>query len=445
MIAVHHGDCREVIPTLGVTVDAVVTDPPYGLEFMGQSWDAPWVGGTSSSALFGKRERAMPGWGVSRNANCRRCGSRARGAKKCFCAEPQWDEAPNATLLRQMTGFMEWTGEWASVAYDALRPGGFLVAFGGTRTYHRMVCAIEDAGFVIQDCLMWLYGTGFPKNKAQLKPAYEPIILAYKPGGKRTMQVDECRIAVSPDDIEAARVPQPAFNSPTGHVYDFKTGEGRNGETFDMSKGRWPANICHDGSDEVVGLFPHITSTAGNPRRSHSPAGNGWRNCATGAEYNDSGSAARFFFSAKAGTQDRWGSKHPTVKPVELMRWLVQLVCPPNGTVLDPFAGSGTTAVAALATGRNAILVEREAEYIKDIKERIAFYQGGGTHSVQAKHRNRAINHGPLFAALPLTPDEDAADSLASYNEAMMAIGEHVKAGAPVPEFMLSRRRPEQS
>jgi hypothetical protein len=161
-----------------------------------------------------------------------------------------------------------------------------------------------------------------------------------------------------------------------------------------------------------------------------------------GPQYGDTGSAARFFFSAKAGTQDRWGSRHPTVKPVDLIAWLVALVTPPGGTFLDPFAGSGTAAVAALKTGRNAILIERETAYVADIRERIAFYEGGGQHSTQAKNRNRKIDHGPLFAEPPLTPEEDAADSLASYNAAVMAIGERVKAGAPVPEFMLSRKVP---
>ena len=96
--------------------------------------------------------------------------------------------------------------------------------------------------------------------------------------------------------------------------------------------------------------------------------------------------------------------------------------------------------MAALKTGRNAILIEREAAYVADIKERIAFYQGGGQHSTQAKNRGREVNYGPLFAPAPLSPEEDAADSLASYNAAMVAVGEQVKAGMPVPEFMRSRK-----
>jgi len=190
----------------------------------------------------------------------------------------------------------------------------------------------------------------------------------------------------------------------------------------------------------VVALFP--TSVAGQVREDRGKGGFWGASDGTprGPQYGDDGSTARFFFSAKAGAQDRWGSRHPTVKPVELMKWLVALVTPSGGTVLDPFAGSGTTAVAALAAGRNAILIEREAQYVADIRERLAFYEGGGAHSAQAKHRNRKIDHGPLFEPKPLTLEEDAADSLASYNAAVTAIGERVKAGEPVPEFMRSRK-----
>lgn len=396
MIALHHGDCREIIPALGVTVDAVVTDPPYHL--------------TDMTKRFGSAFKAEG----PRNADGTNHYQRLAGG---FMGQ-QWDGGDIA--FRPET--------WETIG-SGLRPGGFLVAFGGTRTYHRLASAIEDAGFVIQDCLMWLYATGFPKRRDMLKPAYEPIVLAYKPGGKRTLQVDECRIGT-----ESTR-------RPTGGVAMW----GRTGGIVGGSDtGRWPANICHDGSEEVVGLFPASIASAGSTAGSGaSPIYGAFDRASKGAPIgfaDGDGSAARFYFSAKAGTQDRWGSRHPTVKPVELMKWLVALVTPPGGTVLDPFAGSGTTAVAALAAGRNAILIEREAQYVADIRERLAFYEGGGTHSMQAKHRNRKVDHGPLFAPAPLTAAEDAADSLASYNAAVMAIGERVKAGAPVPEFMLSRK-----
>jgi site-specific DNA-methyltransferase (adenine-specific) len=222
---------------------------------------------------------------------------------------------------------------WAAIA-GALQPGGYLLAFGGTRTHHRLWSAIEDAGFVVQDTIMWLCGQGFPKGRTQLKPAFEPICVAYKPGAPRVLQVDDCRIAGM---VNRAAGP-PGFGSGR-----YVLGSGRG----ELAQGRWPANVCHDGSDEVMAAFAAL------------------------GEHN-AGTAARFFYCAKAGKADRAGSKHPTIKPVALTRWLVRLVTPPGGTVLDPFAGSGTTGAAALAEGRQAILIEREAEYIADIRRRLA-------------------------------------------------------------------------
>lgn len=397
-IAVHHGDCREIIPALGVTVDAVVTDPPYHL-------------GPQKTQEIG-----WPSWTTNTKA--------ARGSAKAGFMGQQWDGGDIA--FRPKT--------WTTIG-AALRPGGFLLAFGGTRTWHRMACAIEDAGFVIQDTIAWLYGSGFPKNRAMLKPAFEPIVLAYKPGGKRTMQVDECRVGA---DVvgwngNARRKPMEGDDRCGAALGLYAPGEKQEGSA---ALGRWPANLCHDGSDEVVAAFPESAGPNGRPNckdklyASESPIMGrpGQRPYAGG--YLDTGSAARFFFSSKAGSQDRWGSKHPTVKPVELMKWLVALVCPPGGTVLDPFAGSGTTAVAALGTGRNAILIEREDQYVGDIRERVAFYEGGGSHSVQAKNRNRKTDHGPLFAEPEFDEDADAARS---YDAAIHAIGERVKAGEPLP------------
>lgn len=317
------GDCLEVVPRLvaeGVVVDAIVTDPPYGLGFMGKGWD-----------------RGVPG-----------------------------------------------PGYWRAVA-AILRPGGYLVAFGGARTYHRLVCAIEDAGFVIQDQLAWLYGSGFPKHRSHLKPAHEPICLAYKPGGGRVMQVDECRVGDFANSTPSGIDRYNARNAELG----YRPGEYPIGGTVAGIPGRWPANVVHDGSAEVLAGFPDVISRAGDPRRAHTAANNGWRNAHTGAEYNDSGSAARFFYAAKADKADRWGSRHPTVKPVDLIRWLVTLVVPPGGIFLDPFAGSGTAAVAALASGRDAILIERDPGYVADIRERIAHYAGEGRHSLVAKGRAR--------------------------------------------------------
>jgi site-specific DNA-methyltransferase (adenine-specific) len=357
-IRVEHGDCREIIPTLGVMVDAVVTDPPYHL--------------IPTQKRFGAVNSAPAQYG--------RDGAMAR-LSSGFMSQ-QWDGGDIA--------FQPET--WATIG-SVLRPGGFLLAFGGTRTYHRLACAIEDAGFVIQDCLMWLFATGFPKRKDALKPAYEPLVCAYKPGGKRTLQVDECRIHGS-DAVDRVR----HGGGIDGTWAEFTTSTAD--DKHPLPDGRWPANICHDGSDEVVALFPQSAGAVSNGSK-----GSGLQETDTfkmrqrpqTPGFCDTGSAARFFFSAKAGAQDRWGSRHPTVKPVELLKWLVPLVTPPGGFVLDPFAGSGTTAVAAMATGRNCILIEREDQYIADIKERLAFYEGGGMHSSAAKNRNRKRDEGPLF------------------------------------------------
>lgn len=437
-VRLEHADMLEAIPRLvaeGVVCDAVVTDPPYHLVQISERSKYP--------VKYGK----------------------------------------DGAMQRLLSGFMgqTWDGgdiafrpeTWATVA-TILRPGAFLVAFGGTRTYHRLACAIEDGGFVIQDCLMWLFATGFPKRRDMLKPAYEPIVLAYKPGGKRTMQIDECRIHT---EGSAGRQRHGGGTGGTGGDFSVSTAE----DKHDLPDGRWPANVCHDGSDEVLAAFP---DSAGQlfkvgPEHGDRPTVNCYGDYGPRPDCpprGDTGSAARFFFSAKAGAQDRWGSRHPTVKPVELMKWLIPLVTPKvvlscewcdnsvqakadqmpplrrddkslgtcpkcggyltsrPGIFLDPFAGSGTAGVAALATGRDCILIEREDAYAADIRERLAHYEGEGRHSLASKARRTEDKPlGGLFAP----PYDEAADARDSYTEAVRVIGERVKAGAPVPDFFL--------
>jgi site-specific DNA-methyltransferase (adenine-specific) len=277
---------------------------------------------------------------------------------------------------------------------------------------------------------MWLHGQGFPKGKTQLKPAWEPICLAYKPGGKRSLQIDECRIPTG-DGTEPrnrwdgqasaerrytekgstnfAAKPGRRIGRPL-RVGDYKetnssvySGQAVGGTTL----GRWPANVCHDGSDSVMAVFATFNAPgqqyavrgtepsrrlgangiyfqAGSDRSEHQPVG-------------DEGSPARFYYCAKADAEDRWGSKHPTVKPVELLKWLVPLFTPKGGLVIDAFAGSGTMGIAAMATGRDCILIEREADYIADIRERLAFYEGHERHSLVSKNRNRREVRGTLL------------------------------------------------
>ena len=411
---IHHGDCREVMATLDAeSVDAIVSDPPYGLSFMGNGWD-----------------HGVPGVEF-------------------------WTEA-----LR------------------VAKPGAHLLAFGGTRTYHRLACAIEDAGWEIRDCVMWVYGSGFPKSHdvskaidkaagavrprvpggqggnnailgarksgeaisgeaiqwsgwgTALKPAWEPIIVARKPlvgtvaenvltHGTGAINVDGCRVGTDGGTAKG-NPPKDESNGIYGH--------GINGacDILDIGKGRWPANLIHDGSEEVVGLFPVTKSggLSGVAYETNAKPGDGWGrigNGGSGACHADSGSAARFFYCAKASKADRdegcegleaihrangnkWTDQdyrvangerppsaesgprrnhHPTVKPTDLMRYLCRLVTPPGGVVLDPFTGSGSTGKAATLEGFRFIGIEREAEYVEIAKARIAAVDAGA---------------GPLFA-----------------------------------------------
>jgi len=355
-VRIENDDCLAAIPRLvaeGIVVDAVVTDPPYHLIQVSRG-SSPRQ--NDPATPFGRT-----------------------GSSGGFMGQ-QWDGGDVA--FRPET--------WATIA-GIMRPGAFLVAFGGTRTHHRLVCAIEDAGFVIQDTLMWLFATGFPKRRDGLKPAYEPICLAYKPGGARTMQVDECRIEADGIDI-----------------------------------GRWPANICHDGSNEVVALFPASdgqqadvrgtepsrpffsrtgTRTPFQARRDREPSANRRYARRGSSDFSllpgnrrpDAGSAARFFFSPKADAEDRWHSRHPTVKPVDLISWLVRLTTPPSGLFLDPFAGSGTAGAAAHTTGRRAILIERESTYVADIEERMAALRSEATRPSPLRQR-RFRDSGDLLS-----------------------------------------------
>lgn len=317
MIALHRGDCLDVLPSLaGGSVEAVVTDPPYGLGFMGKRWDAP-----------------------------------------------------ENVAFRPET--------WAAML-PCLAPGGYLAAFGGTRTSHRMAVAIEDAGFEIRDTLMWVYGSGFPKAKSCLKPAWEPIILARRPGPMRALNIDGCRVSTDAPRPSRERRKDASLDQ-SRNVY----GTGINGSRAvdDTTLGRWPANLVHDGSDEVLAEFARF-----GERGSFLPGGKvfssgktgtgnvyGARSPHTTAGYGDTGTAARFFYCAKATKADRGeGNAHPTVKPTALMRWLVRLLTPHGGTVLDPFTGSGSTGKAATLEGFGFVGIEREAEYFRTAKRRIA-------------------------------------------------------------------------
>lgn len=417
------GDCLAIMPTLEAeSIDSIVTDPPYGLSFMGKDWD-----------------HGVPG-------------------------EAFWQEA-----LR------------------VAKPGAHLLAFGGTRTFHRLAVAIEDAGWEVRDTMMWVYGSGFPKSldvskaidKAAgknrprirgvrsgvvgptfaqdawskefkdsvldatpitaaaaaaagwgtaLKPAWEPIIVARKPligtvagnvlaHGTGAINVDGCRVGMNGETI--ARPSRFTGHLTNSHLEmrpwvleGHKNGLPAKPE-FTNSQGRFPANLIHDGSEEVLALFPTTASGGANGHR-RANTGQTWDSDTTGLRNeritvggrgSDSGSAARFFYCAKASKADRdegceglklayehsgprghgnngdgtprqktlpRANVHPTVKPTALMRYLCRLVTPPGGVCLDPFTGSGSTGKAAVLEGMRFLGIELKAGYLKIAKARIA-------------------------------------------------------------------------
>jgi SAM-dependent methyltransferase len=391
-----HGECLGVLRKMpDASIDAIVTDPPYELGFMGKAWDRT---------------------GIANSVEL-------------------WSEA-----LR------------------VLKPGGHLLSFSHSRTVHRMTCAIEDAGFEIRDGLQWWYGTGFPKSldvsKAlgdnadavkrwagfgtALKPAHEPIVLARKPvvgtiaanvlaHGTGALNIDGCRIATA-DDLGGGAYAK-ASDKNAADASSYATGV--TGKAFVQPAGRWPSNVILShaddcGTDACAGGCPvaeldrqsgiskdgtHVGRNGGGGK----PGGNGrtMGAYAGGANadigYGGSGGASRFFYVTKPSRRERdvgcahlpattggkatdraegsaglasprtgagrkGGSKnhHPTVKPIELMRYLCRLVTPPGGHVLDPFCGSGTTGIAAAIEGFAFTGIEQSAEYIEIAQSRIA-------------------------------------------------------------------------
>jgi DNA modification methylase len=372
-----HGDCVEVMAGMDPeSVDAIVTDPPYGLEFMGKEWGR--LGGHGQVKHTGPAdvadgERGQYGkvsYFGSANRKCRTCNHWEWSRTPCKCETPDF---PNRNH-RQGELMQQWHQQWAEAAYRVAKPSAYLLAFGGTRTVHRMTVALEDAGWIIRDMLVWGYASGFPKSKASLKPAWEPIVMARKPGPLRMLAIDECRI-------------------PTTDTYSYPNGPA----------GRWPANIVltdpiFDGGVEGVvgggetgrtpGSYDYSTGDTGNPRIYGD--GEGIPKMDRREGFGDSGTYSRFFLIPKAARADRepvltpdWFegtgrvSTHPTVKPTALMRHLVRLVTPAGGTVLDPFLGSGTTALAAEMEGFEWIGIEREAEYVAIAEARLNGTQRG--------------------------------------------------------------------
>jgi site-specific DNA-methyltransferase (adenine-specific) len=359
-----------------------------------------------------------------------------------------------------MRAFQEFSRQWAVEALRLLKPGGHLVSFASPRTYHRMVCGIEDAGFEIRDGLQWLFGSGMPKSRdiakalakkkhAQaeqwdgwgtgLKPAYEPIALARKPfrgplecnvvtHGTGALNIEACRIETDENLNGGAYSANGRGSvSPSLHQLGGMNKIGATAGEYVQPVGRWPANVLHDGSEEVVAMFPAAPGqkgeikydegarTSGNVynntmKRGHEPsaqrryADQGVTDFAAlpGMRRFDKGSAARFFYSPKTSSADRHeglehpgpqfrqhstlrdaeklmkaqtrkGNHHPTVKPTALMRWLVRLVTPPGGRTLDPFVGSGSTGKAAVLEGFDFDGIEVDNEHVAISQRRIGF------------------------------------------------------------------------
>jgi DNA modification methylase len=356
---------------------------------------------------------------------------------------------------------------WAEVL-RVLKPGAHLLAFSSTRTYHRMACAIEDAGFEIRDQIGWAYGSGFPKSHdvskgidrmagaeravigsdknfgksrledgknafgdyagawditapatesaiqwqgwgTALKPAWEPICLARKPlsqssiaanvlkHGTGGINVDGCRVECANGDKGEWPITKRRHDDKTWTVQPVLT---------EQTKGRWPANLIHDGSEEVLAGFPETgISNGGKGEASKRTALGGHvygdyahdRLGQNAGGLGDSGSAARFFYTAKADADDRLGSKHPTVKPLDLIQYLCRLVTPRGGLILDPFAGTGTAGEAAWREGFRATLIEREEEYQADIVKRIGLCLSGPEERRAASVKQLPPDDLPMF------------------------------------------------
>ena len=276
-LTLHRGDCRDVMAGLladaTTLFDAVVTDPPYEIGIYGQSWDRTGV-------------------------------------------------AFDPAVWRR--------------ALDLTAPGGWLAAFGARKTYHRLACAIEDAGWIVEEQLVWAYGQGMGRP-GRVKAAHEPVVLARKPGSARPLRIDDCRIPWP--DGKSPAIGTPGWGGPKKKLSFVPGGGGTTVErTGPHPAGRWPATLLHDGSAEAIGPL---------------------------------GEKAGYFYAAKADHREKVGA-HQTQKPLGLMRWLVRLVAEPGARLLDPFCGTGTTLEAAALEGMHADGIEQAPDHWPLVERRIA-------------------------------------------------------------------------
>lgn len=375
------GKCAEVLATMPEnSFDSLVMDPPYGLGFMGNEWDsfAPeQVAADLERDTRSERRQAYGG---------------ASSAPSAAMAAGRYDRSIAAAreFQRRMT-----------ISFEAMlrvaKPGAHLVSFGGTRTYHRLTCAIEDAGWEIRDGLMWVHGQGYPKSYnldgdfagwgTALKPGWEPIVLARKPmigtineniAAHHTgpMNIAGCKI---PFRDEADRQQATAKNQHEGFENPGSNRDSYSGNFPERTNyegdARWPANIIFD--SDAAALLDKQSPEASRffycpkPSRSERDAGLESLPIERTGFTNESGRGTGR--DPYAPIERR--NTHPTVKPIALMRWLVRLVTPPNGRVLDPFAGSGTTGCAAVLEGLPFTGIEMIEKHVEIARLRMAYWR----------------------------------------------------------------------
>ena len=389
------GDCLDVLATLEPdSVDACVTDPPYGISFMGREWDT-----FTPATVAAYKDRMRPVKPNETNPNLR------GRAKWWGGAAVEYDRSAAASLK-----FQAWTQQWAEAVLRVLKPGAHAVVCASPRMGHRVTCGLEDAGFEIRDSLLWLYAVGFPKSLnlpgglgTALKPAYEPIILARKPPGGRTVAQCVAEYGTGALNIDGCRLKggKPwSANGGHGPKTQGIYGHMRNIPQSMHALGRWPSNVALDemaaarlDADGGTSRFFYVAKASRDERE---------RGCEelpqrTAGEATDRQDGSAGLNSPRAGASRTRGARnhHPTVKPVALMRWLVRLVTPSAGLVLDPFAGSGTTGLACIKEQCRFLGIEREAEYVAIANARL-----------RAEHA-RFDTGGPLFVETV----RDAADT----------------------------------
>jgi len=458
-----HGDCIEQMKLLEEnSIDAIITDPPYGIGFMGKEWDNFKPSKIDEAMKKDKRPH-------TKIASQRR--SNTAGT---------YDLSP-----RGLIGFQKWMQKVSVECFRILKPGGYFLVFGGTRTYHRLVCGIEDAGFEIRDTIMWLYGSGFPKslnigkqidkirgNKREvvgvsknekdfrdvgkkvkeeiginklsfgtienaerkeleitkgnsewegwgtaLKPAVEPIVVARKPLSEKNVALNVLKHGTGGINIDACRVEYIGKTDPRTFGGSWKTDKcaknvyegGYEGTNQQVSQqGRFPANIILDEEagkmlDEQSGKVTQGHWSKTKTKGFGDFGGGSSKYFGVGLKDKTKHGASRFFYCAKASKSERnfgceemkdgkpvrWNkggiwtndttpakNNHPTVKPIKLMEYLVKLVSREGAIVLDPFLGSGTTAIACLKQDRKFIGIEKEEKYVKIAEARIKPFLG---------------------------------------------------------------------